>query len=69
MVGVDVDIGSTLSWEIFFKKISISVVPVSGSALREERASVGESESWGQGVKIQIMVVVMFGLYNIRFES
>ncbi len=24
---------------------------------------MGESESWGQGVKIQIMVVVMFGLY------
>ena len=43
LVGVDVDIGSTLSWEIFFKKISISIVPVSGSALREERASVGES--------------------------
>ena len=69
LVGVDVDIGSTLSWEIFFKKISISVVPVSGGALREERASVGETESWGQGVKIQIMVVAMFGLYNIRFES
>jgi len=69
LVGVDVNIGSTLSWEIFFKKISISVVPVSGSALREERASVGESESWGQGVKIQIMVVVIIGKNKKRNES